>query len=812
MFRFIKSLMFLPIRKVFILAFSLFCFLFFQIDSQAQQAILRYADTQYSLENYYQAAKAYKKAYNKDAKYETAVKLANAFEKFGSYDEAYEWWTIVIGHSESTKQNYLQYLSAALKIHNWEEIDKLLEKGGYVSSDFPELNIDGIRKLAEKSHNFKLLPIVEINSDASELGVSFDKNGNLLFSSDRGPVGNGKSIPSVRLDAKNDIFSKKKSDLNEREFYKIYRKNSKGEVSELMTDLQNAFHVTDPHYFPEKELIFYTAFVAKTKVRGRKNVVNHAGVYFGKIDDSGKIRDSKPFPFNDHLAFGVMNPYVDKSTKRLYFASDMPGGQGGFDIYYSEFDDNLNFSKPVNLGPKINTSENESHPSVNGVKLYFASRGHIGFGGIDLFEADIIEGNVDNVQNMGLPYNSSRDDFFLVVGDNGNKYLTSDRLGGQGLDDIYTIEKFNKFLKVIVEDCNGQPVRDYEVILVDNSGNHLSTSQNEKGDLIAELELESDYLLSLGKKDYFSLSDSTLSTVGFEGDTLLRKYTLAAIPYKSKLFADNIYYDFDKSDIRDSEKSTLDNIGKLLMDNPHTVLYVSSHTDSRGPNAYNDALSERRAQAVYQYLGEKGIASDRIKLEWFGEENLVNNCTDGVRCTEINHQLNRRSELVLSAFVDEDISYELPEVVDNPCDILLRQDVPTIDKVREVIAEDMVSRSSAQALPTIYFDFDRSDLRAVHQKELDEVFKAMENNPTLKLTVEGHTDQRGNAAYNEYLSERRAKAVVNYLINRGIAADRIEYAYFGQTRPINDCDTQNCSRDQHQENRRTTLRWNNNSP
>ncbi|MGY6741625.1 MAG: OmpA family protein [Cecembia sp.] len=804
--------MFLPIRKVFFIAFSLFYFLFFQNHSHAQNAVLRYADKQYYLENYYQAAEAYKKAYNRKSKYGTAVKLAETLDKFGAYDEAYEWWTEVINFPESTRLDYSKYLNAALKVGKWEQIDELLEKGGYTSSDFPELNIDQIRKLSESPSKVNLVPVEVINSDASEIGITFDKGNNILFSSDRGTVGNGKPIPAVRLDAKNDIFSKERSDFNEREFYKIYRKNPKGDLSPVPVDLVDAFHITDPHYFAEKDLIFYTAIVAKTKVKGKKNLVNHAGIYFGKMNGSGKITDSKAFPYNDHLSFGVMNPFVDKSSNRLYFASDMPGGQGGFDIYYSEFDDNLNFSKPVNLGPRINTPHNESHPSIHGGKFYFSSRGHTGFGGIDLFEADYSNGYVDNVQNMGLPFNSTRDDFFFVMAENGNRYLTSDRKGGRGLDDIYTFEELNKFLKVIVEDCNGETITEYEALLVDNLGNPVSTTLNKDGYLIAELEPESDYILNLEKQGYFKISQSNLTTIGLEGDTLMRKYTMAAIPFKSKLFADNIYYDFDKSDIRDSEKSTLDNIGKLLMENPHTILFVNSHTDSRGSNAYNDALSERRAQAVYQYLQDKGIASDRIKLEWFGEENLVNNCTDGVPCAEINHQLNRRSELVLSAFVDEDMSYELPEVVDNPCDLLLRQDVPSFDSAREVIAEDLDSKTSTEELPTIYFDFDRSDLRAIHQKELDEVFQQMKNNASLRLTVEGHTDQRGNEVYNEYLSERRAKAVVDYLIHRGIAAERIDYAYFGKTRPIHDCDTQNCSRDQHQENRRTTLRWNNNSP
>jgi outer membrane protein OmpA-like peptidoglycan-associated protein/tetratricopeptide (TPR) repeat protein len=799
-------------KRAFLIILSVFYLLFLKADVNAQSRLLRYADKQYNLENYLKASEAYKKAFEKKGKYTTALKLARTYDNFGSYENAHDWWTIVVDFEESNKKDYSRFLNSALKIGQWDEIDQLLDKGGYTASDFPELNIEGIRAIMETPTTMKLSSVELINSEASEFGISVDKYGNTYFSSDRGPIGNVESIPSVRLDAKNDMFSKEKSDINGREYYKIYRKSSDGVDSKVTSDLTDALHLNDPHYSPEFDLIFYTAFKAQTKVKGKKNFANHAGIYFGKIDPSGNITDSKPFKYNDLLAYGVMNPFVDNSTKRLYFASDMPGGMGGFDIYYSEFDDKLNFSVPVNLGPQVNTPQNESHPSVYGSKFYFSSSGHIGLGGIDLFVGDYINGNVDNVRNMGLPYNSIRDDFYFIASIDGNIYFSSDRKGGQGLDDIYTIKELFKVLKVLVEDCNGELISEFDSQIVDNSDNPIETGLTKEGILIAGLNPESDYSLKIGKKGYFGINDNSLTTVGFEGDTLVKIYTMAAIPYKTKLLSDNVYYDFDKSNIRDSEKPTLERIGNLMVENPHTVLYVSSHTDSRASNAYNEVLSERRAASVNEYLTSLGISPDRIKLEWFGEERLVNDCGDGLPCSESNHQLNRRSELTLTAFVDKDMAYELPEGIDNPCDIVLHSDLSTYSGAREIIEKDLASAGTDKELPTIYFDFDSSNLKPVQQKELDDVIRQMKSDTALNLIIEGHTDQRGSDVYNEYLSELRAKTVVDYLVQNGVDRNRMEYSFYGENLPINDCSNRNCSEALHQENRRTTLKWNRNVP
>lgn len=794
-------------KRVFLIVLSVICLLFQIVDVNAQSRLLRYADKQYNLENYLKASEAYKKSFERKAKYTTALKLANTYDKFGSYENSYDWWTIVVDFEESTKEDYSKFLASSIKIGKWDAIDQLLSNAGFTASDFPELNIDGIRTILQMPSTKELSSVDSINTDASEFGISVDKYGNTYFSSDRGPIGGVESIPSVRLDAKSDMFSKEKSNVNEREYYKIYKKRSDGGESKVSTDLTDALHINDPHYSSQLDLIFYTAFVAKKKVKGQKNFVNHAGIYFGKIDQSGNIKDSKPFKFNEHLSYGVMNPFVDLNKNRLYFASDMPGGLGGFDIYYSEFDENLNFSTPVNLGPLVNTPHNESHPSVYDNKFYFTSRGHVGLGGMDLFMADYINGNVDNIRNMGLPYNSIRDDFFFIASTDGKSYFSSDRRGGHGLDDIYTTKELFKGLKVLVKDCNGKLITEFDASIVDNSENPIKTELSKEGILIAGLNPESDYSLKIEKNGYFGIVDNYLSTVGFEGDTLVKTYTIAAIPYKSKLLSDNIYYDFDKSDIRDSERATLDRIGSLMVENPHTVLYVSSHTDSRASNAYNEALSERRASSVNQYLTSLGISAERIQLEWFGEDRLVNDCADGLPCSASNHQLNRRSELTLIAFADKDMQYELPEGIDDPCAIVLPS-ILTTSGSEEINEEVLISDGTAKELPTIYFDFDRSNLKSFQEKELDDVIKQMKNDKSLNLIIEGHTDQRGSDVYNEYLSEIRAKTVMDYFIQNGVERNRIEYSFYGENLPINDCNNKNCSEALHQENRRTTLRWN----
>ena len=182
----------------------------------------------------------------------------------------------------------------------------------------------------------------------------------------------------------------------------------------------------------------------------------------------------------------------------------------------------------------------------------------------------------------------------------------------------------------------------------------------------------------------------------------------------------------------------------------------------------------------------------RVRLDWFGEEKLVNDCGDGVPCPETKHQLNRRSELVLEAFTDRNREYEFPKE-------LLGKDVCDESDLFEALQREFNS------VPTVYFDFDKSIIRSVHQKELERVGIMLSKMKNLQLYLAGHTDQRGNEDYNMKLAERRAKAVMDYLVKRGVDAARMQYEWFGKSQPVNDCGSVPCTEAMHQQNRRTEL-------
>ncbi|MBW3467579.1 OmpA family protein [Arthrospiribacter ruber] len=628
----------------------------------AQNSLLRYADKQYAIGNYAHAAEVYENAFSKKEKYASAVKLAEVYSQIKDYEKAYQWSKQVIDFDEAERRDYLRYLVAAMQVDQNSEPEDLLAGSGFEEFDFPELDFGRIAFLKSLPSSFRLEPLAVVNSEDSDFGYSADSKGNVFFTSDRGPLLNPEKA-SVRLDAKNNIFSKDGSDFNNRNYFSLFRKDKDGETVQLQVDLPGALHVSDPHVTRDGKKIFYTAVLGKTRGAKREDIANQPGIYLADLDKEGNLSNSKGLPFNSSFAYGVMHPFLDENESRLYFASDMPGGVGGYDIYYVEYDEKMVFGKPVNLGPEINTSGNESHPSKNGEKFYFSSSGHSGLGGLDIFSADYREGIFTEVKNMGAPFNSPRDDFAFRINDEGISYLSSDREGGLGQDDIYLIKPLQKFLLAKLWDCEGVPFEDdYEAMLIKRTqGVKIPTTRGSQNELLAELDPEEQFELKIEIPGFFTIEDQSLSSVGMDADTLRRDYTLMQVPYNLTILTDTIYYDLDKFEIRKDAVEVLESLGEVMKKYDFIELVVSSHTDSRASHAYNEKLSERRADAVREYVSKFGIGPDRVKLRWFGEEKLINDCGDGVKCPEQSHQMNRRSEMILEAFSDSDKIYFLPK-------------------------------------------------------------------------------------------------------------------------------------------------------
>jgi outer membrane protein OmpA-like peptidoglycan-associated protein/tetratricopeptide (TPR) repeat protein len=778
--------------KKYVLIFSLLC-TWMVSPVLGQNRLLKYADKQLGLENYAHAAEVYTQAYQRKPKYTTAKNAAQAFTTIQDYNNSFEWWEKTVAFPEAERTDYSAYLQAALKLGKLAEVEDILSKSGFTEADFAELDFDLIRKLQTGTARVALLPVEGVNSDGSDQGLKLDESGTKYFSSDRGTI-TPTQKKGIRFDAKSSLPSGEKSNFNERPFFQIYQQRENGEATTLKSDLADATHVADFAPMPSKDLVFYTVLRDVRKIKKKRAYTIQPEIYFGKRGDNGQISGSKPFPLNNFTVHGVQNPFVDEQAGRIYFASDMAGGVGGFDLYYVTFDQDLNFGSPVNLGPGVNTLEDESHPYIKGGKLYFSSKGHPGVGGMDIFIADQIGGVFSDVQNLGVPFNSTRDDFAFYVASDGKRYLSSDREGGLGMDDIYFIQDLYKILLAKVLDCDGVIIAENLDVRLDqaNTRQMVENRRLGNGEISADLEPEQDFWLQISKPGYFSIQDSSLTTIGLEGDTLRREYRLARIPYGLQVWSDIVYYDLDKSYLKTQAEQILGKLADLMLKHDFLNLKVTSHTDARASDSYNERLSEKRAKAVSDFLVAKGVAADRIALAWFGEEQLVNDCGDGKPCPENLHQQNRRSELTLEAFSDKNKQYSLPSgfELEDPCDL---------SPFTNLLSKDLIT------VPNIYFDFDKAAIRPQHQTDLDRVSFVMKKMENLQLYLAGHTDQRGNEAYNMKLAERRAKAVMDYLVSRGVDASRLQYEWFGKSRPIHDCGTKACTEAMHQENRRTEL-------
>lgn len=787
--------MVLIMKNLYTILTTVFFLSLLAFSAGAQNSLLRFADKQFALENYAHAVQVYEEAYEKKETYKTAKKVAETYSVLRDYDNAFKWWEKVVSYDEEYgRDDFYNYLIAAMQTGKGMEVERILDESQYEAFDFPEFDFERIKGLYEKRSQVKLSGVPGLNSSGADFGMAKDNAENIYFTSDRGGVKESRR-PGIRLDAKNNIFSKEKSSFNNREFFSLYKYTEEGDLSVLSVDLEGALHVSDPSITSDGKKIFYTAVVGETKGRKRDDFSNYPGIYFADLGENGEISNTKHFPINDTKVYGVMHPFVDEISKRVYYSSNKPGGQGGYDIYYVTYDENFNFGDPVNLGAEVNTAGNESHPSISGDKFYFSSDGHAGLGGLDVFHADIAASGISNVMNMGIPYNSHQDDFAYRVTEEGKRYVSSNRSGGNGLDDIYLIEDLHKRLIARIVDCDDNMIEggyDAELVMK-GSSEKITTRKGDNNELLADLDPDQNFMLKITKQGYFPLVDSTLSTIGIKEEMIEKKYTLVAIPYRMPVFVDIVYYDLDKSKIREDAKPVLDKLGELMNKHSFLDLLVASHTDSRASNEYNEKLSERRANAVREYLSEFGITGDRVRLEWHGEEHLTNDCGDGVPCPEPKHQLNRRSEMVLEAFSDPNKQYEMPKELlgkDELCD-----EASLFEELQMQLSD----------VPTVYFDFDKSTLRQVHIKELERVAIMLRRMPKLNLFIEGHTDQRGSEAYNLPLSERRAKAVMDYLVNRGLEKSRMESNWKGKINPIHDCNAENCNEAMHQLNRRTEL-------
>ncbi|MGY4384251.1 outer membrane protein OmpA-like peptidoglycan-associated protein/tetratricopeptide (TPR) repeat protein [Pedobacter sp. UYP24] len=425
-------------------------------------------------------------------------------------------------------------------------------------------------------------------------------------------------------------------------------------LSLLKGALNSKYHDGSAAVFPDGSIIFTRNNYYKGTTRTSKDGVNKLKMYTVSGNDLGKITE---FPYNGD-EFSTGHPTLSKDGNILIFASDRPGSYGGSDLYYCVKSGNGQWTRPINLGKKINTEGNELFPFLdNNDDLFFASTGHVGLGGLDVFEVQLKEMKpVGDVKNMGAPINTSKDDFGLIRATDGKSgYLSSNRRGN---DDIYNFKKSSNVILLkgtIMDGRTKLPLAGSRLLMRHLDGTDTIRT-NAKAEFSRELPREMDYEL-IGQKLGYVNQIGFVSSIGIDKDTVIRKdiylfkteniqqYVLNNCDSLKRVFAvQNIYYDLDRSEIRSDARPALDELVALMNKYPEITVITSSHCDSRASEAYNRSLSLRRAESSKAYLVMRGISSSRVKVEYYGKTRLVNRCYDGVPCPEELQQLNRRTE------------------------------------------------------------------------------------------------------------------------------------------------------------------------
>ena len=611
----------------------------------AQNKDTKKADKHFSRLEFVDAIEDYLKLVDKDkADAYVYSRLGDSYYNVFNTTEAEKWYAKAL-ESINEPDMVFKYAEMLKANGKFEDYNKWMGKfssmrpGDDRATAFRE-NPNYLPKILEKGKKFNVQNI-SVNSPVSDFGGTL-KDGVLYITSAR----NG---------------ARKNYGWNDEPFLDIYRIGitSDGTYQEpnlLDSDINTKYHEGLVSFSPDGNTMYFSRESFYEKVFEKDSLSNnkYGVLHLFKANKLGDDWDNiEGFAINSEN-YSVKNPSVSADGKTLYFASDMPGGYGKFDIYKAVINNDGTLGEAMNLGQKVNTEAQEMFPFISGNgTLYFSSNGHLGLGGMDVFFTKEIDGKIAPVRNVGLPVNSNADDFaFRINEENGDGFISSNREGGQGSDDIYAIKKLQPIFDVLVsakaiDNKTDEPIANAMVTLYDSEGNKVvSKPTNDEGiaEFIIEAEKNADFEVSMN--DYESTRKTLTGTLDEEVTFIVGLDPIEKIIVADRVELNPIYFDFDKSNITARSAFELDKLVQIMTKYPDLVIKANSHTDSRGSASYNENLSGRRAKTTVQYVISKGIDASRISGEGKGENELKVSCT---KCTDEEHQLNRRSEFIITA-------------------------------------------------------------------------------------------------------------------------------------------------------------------
>ncbi|PRX56921.1 OmpA family protein [Flagellimonas meridianipacifica] len=580
--------------------------------------------------------------------FELLSKAADAHYYSGNMEKSYKWYhELYQNHKKTiTEENFFKYSHSLKATGRYKRAARLTRL--FRQKREKTLKVQSRQNPIWDNSAYVELKNMAINSKYSDFSPMFH--------------GDGKVVYASAMDS--SFLTTRRYRWNNQPFLDLYvaRQNESQEdlvgAGKLSRKINTKYHEASVAFSPDQETIYFTRnnYGKKKKLRRGKKGVNHLKIYSSNLID-GEWTKATELPFNSEN-YSNGHPAISPDGKKMYFVSDRPGGFGLTDIYVVDILENGKFSEPKNLGKSVNTPYKEMFPYITGKSLYFSSDRTMGTGGLDIYKSDY-SGELFNVAiNMGKPINSNRDDFSYIIDEETQKgYFASNRKGGKGDDDIYSFKNLmnlNAIAGVVDNLENKKLLADVVVALFNEEGEKLmETTTDSLGNFMFEELLPSKTYNLVSLKEGFVEEKTLVSTKDNERIFLEQSIT----PIKElvvrenevlKVNTENIYFDFDKFNIKAQAAEELDKLVDLMKSYPEMVIRIESHTDSRGTRAYNKYLSDKRAKSSRDYIVSKGIEASRIESAiGYGEERLLNDCSDGVRCSGKNHNLNRRSEFII---------------------------------------------------------------------------------------------------------------------------------------------------------------------
>jgi outer membrane protein OmpA-like peptidoglycan-associated protein/tetratricopeptide (TPR) repeat protein len=782
----------------------------------SQSPVFKKADQYFEAEAYPAAAKIYLERLETEGFDQRACeRLAKCYQNTGQQEESAKWYEKAAPQTRSADVAY-DYAQVLKMGGNYKKAAEMFDKFGELSQKYDEA-----RTQAEACERAEV-----IKGD----GKGWKVNATDLNTpeSDFGPVFRGNELVFVSA-RKRGFFTRILNLRNNNLFYDVYMAPIQGPVTFGKAKLQKGELKTRFHDGP---VVFSrdmnTAMLTRSNIkRGKlqRDAQKRAHLQlFSATLSKKKYKNAVLLPFNGD-AYSTGHPALAPDGKTMVFASEIAGGQGGSDLYITKLE-NGGWTTPQNLGAEINSPGDELFPFITSTgMLWFASNGHPGLGGLDIFySSSDAKGRWANVKNPGGPLNSARDDFSICFDNRGQGYFASNRQGGKGDDDIYHFQRIIPLEIIVVNQETGEPVQGVGVRMLSSSGTESLLNTDAQGKATSYLDWGKSYKFEGGKEGYRAGTaqlDGTAdqSVGGREVRLSLYKYPTVTI---------------DGSASAEKNNQPISDANVRLVGEQREKAFVSDLKGKFGGAAdtasiYTAIVQKTGYMPAIQEFETYGAKGDLIVPVWVSlreggsvlvEGTVVDKSTGAALPQTHIRAISPENEVVSGPNKSrKDGKFWLVIDRTKTADLLASRDgyfsarvsmpdnkLLKADSVAFVTVE-MVPAKVGELVKIIYYDYRESILTPKAKGNLDEIVYFLLDNPAAVVELSAHTDSRGSDEFNSTLSEARAKAAVDYVISRGVGVDRIKAKGYGRSQLANDCvEGKECTDAQHGENRRTEIR------